>query len=98
VHPAQTSEFEWDEYNELHLARHGITAPEAEEVFDNAPIWLRDTKSEQERWLMIGRTNGGRWLTMVVEVNEAGLLRAFTGRPSPDYQKNLYRQQRGNRR
>lgn len=80
MHPADATGFEWDEHNEGHLAEHGIAAWEAEEVFANRPVWIPDTGYGLDRWKMIGHTDGGRELTIVVQSKDGGeTVRPFTG-------------------
>ena len=99
MHPAQAEGFEWDEANEEHLLRHRITETEVEEVFECDPVWRPNRGTGSGDWQMIGRTYGGRWLTIIVLVlEEERLLRAFTGFPATDSEIAIYRRQRGGRR
>lgn len=80
MHPSQASEFEWDDRNESELARHGIVPDEAEQVFDNHPTWIPNKRNRPGDWKMVGQTNGGRSLTIIVRVTDYGYhLRAITG-------------------
>lgn len=98
MHPSRAFGFEWDEANEAHLALKGITPDEVEQVFDNIPVWLPNKRAGSGDWLMVGRTNGGRWLSIVVQTLAATrYLRAFTGLPSSEHQRQIYRRQRGTR-
>ncbi len=58
--------FDWDAVNIRHIARHGVKTDEAEQVFANDPmiVGTQDYPGE-ERWLCFGRTNGGRFLTVI---------------------------------
>jgi uncharacterized DUF497 family protein len=73
--------FEWDEENESELwDPHRILPWEVEEVFWNEPVWVRNKKEGSGDYKMIGRTNGGRRLTIVVETKEVTrMLRPITG-------------------
>lgn len=83
MHPRDAEGFRWDETNEAKLWNHGVEAWEVEEVFLNGPVWARNKKGRAGDYLMVGRTNGGRWLTVVLEVKEATReVRAITGWPS----------------
>jgi uncharacterized DUF497 family protein len=58
--------FDWDAANIRHIARHGVTAEEVEWVFANDPMIVgTQDYPEEERWLYFGRTNGGRFLTVI---------------------------------
>src|SRR5438105_3008247 len=99
MHPAQALGFDWDDANVEHLAAHGITQDEVDQVFDSVPIWRRDRQDASGDWRMTGRTHGGRWLTIVVQVlEEQRQLRAFTGWGASEHEKAIYRRQRGGRR
>lgn len=80
MHPGGATGFEWDEHNEGHLAAHGVTPREAEEVFLSGPVWVPDTRHGADRWKMVGRTAAGRALSIVVQVKDGGdMVRPFTG-------------------
>lgn len=83
MHPAPAVGFEWDDANEGHLARHGITAEEAEEIVLNGPVWMRNKKGMRGDWKAVGYTHGGSALTIIVSVNgDTGMLRIITGWPA----------------
>jgi hypothetical protein len=69
---AESWSFEWD-------ARHGIRPHEAEEIFLNGPRWRRDKNSAAGDYFMDGRTDGGRALTIVVQLKTGRTVRAITG-------------------
>ena len=80
VHPADASEFEWDEGNESELARHRVRTEEVEEVFNNHPDWRPNKRNRSGDWRMTGQTNGGRRLVVIVrQVAFGHVLRAITG-------------------
>jgi uncharacterized DUF497 family protein len=80
MHPSRAEGLEWDDANEEELWDHGIRSVEIEEVFLNGPAWARNKKGRSGDYLMVGVTNGGRRLTVPVQVKEAGtLLRPITG-------------------
>ena len=59
--------FDWDEANIGHLARHGVTPEEAEEVIENDPLELKPQLIEgEERFPNAGVTDNGRWLVIVL--------------------------------
>lgn len=91
MHPRDAEGFEWDEANEAKLWGHGIRAWEVEEVFVNGPVWAPNKKGRSGDYLMVGRTNGGRWLTLPLEVKVTRQLRAITGWDSSDGELSRYR-------
>jgi uncharacterized protein len=59
-------EFHWDAANVGHIAQHGVTPGEIEQVFANDPMIVgAQEHPEEERFLCFGRTNAGRFLTVV---------------------------------
>jgi uncharacterized DUF497 family protein len=73
------AEFDF-EFNEDKLAAHGITAHEAAEMLWNGFHPLRD-KDHDDRYLLLGRTDGGRPLKLVVLALGKRRLRIITGWP-----------------
>jgi hypothetical protein len=74
-------EFDWDEANIAHIARHGVKPHEAEEVILNEPIDLAYVvRNGEERIEQIGETLAGRILT-VVSMFRTGKIRVVTARP-----------------
>ncbi len=64
---------EWDEDNEAHIARHGVDSWEVEEMILQGeyecirhPKWRKNRKYAN-RFLLRGRTLGGRPLLVVIE-------------------------------
>jgi uncharacterized DUF497 family protein len=59
--------FDWDDANIGHIARHGVTPEEAEEVIENDPLELKPQLiAGEERFPNIGVTDAGRWLVVVL--------------------------------
>ena len=60
--------FEWDEDNAEHLARHGITDLEVDQLLTNRHLVVPSKKGSgsTSRMFLIGETNGGRILTVVI--------------------------------
>jgi uncharacterized DUF497 family protein len=57
--------FEWDKGNLEHIAIHGVTAREVEQVF-RRPTWEFTTDRDGEpRHRATGKTDAGRYLTVV---------------------------------
>jgi len=53
--------FEWDEVNLTHLAERGVTDAEVEQLVSERHIVLPNRRHPW-RWLLAGRTHGGRIL------------------------------------
>jgi uncharacterized DUF497 family protein len=71
------AEFDF-EFNEDKLAAHGITVEEAAEVLWNGFSPRRDQHHEN-RYLLLGRTDGGRPLQLVAVALGKRRLRIITG-------------------
>lgn len=79
-HPSHATDVDFDEHNESELAAHGISATEAFEVLSNNPTWAPNKKGRAALWIAVGRTDGGRVLTLPVAYDDSrGLLRPITG-------------------
>lgn len=80
LHPRDADDLEFDEVNETHLARHGISATEVTQVWLDRPVYVPNKKGLAATWLMLGDTEGGRSLTVaVVTIEEVMRLRPITG-------------------
>ena len=80
-------DFIWDDANEEHLARHGVTPEEVEEIFAGR-ISVR--RSRQGRYLVLGRSGTGRYLAGVIEKLGAGRVRVVTARDMSPAERRRY--------
>lgn len=72
--------FEFDDENTEHIGRHGITPEEIEQITGNAYVTARNARGPENRILMIGQTDGGRALTIVLEATRDDVVwRPITG-------------------
>lgn len=91
MHPRGHEDFEWDEGNERELGRHHITPYETEQVLDNEPTWAPGRHGRPGDWIMVGRTNGGRVLTIVIQFKaEMISVRPVTGWDSTRGERTRY--------
>ncbi len=82
-------EFDWNEANEEKLLlRHDVTAEEAEQCFDHP----RSIRRKGGVYLMLGRTDGDRFLFLVFERTGTGAIRVFSARDMTDGERRTYRQ------
>ena len=72
-------EFDWDEHNEGHLALHGISRSDAEDVLSGDHI-LQEFQMEggEQRWIAVGTTRIGRILSVVFTIRGEA-IRPITG-------------------
>ena len=88
-------DFEWDNENVSHLARHHITPAEAEEVFRSEPV-LRgyEVSGAEDRWTAVGATRALRVLVLIFAVREER-IRVVTGWDASKQTKKQYFEERG---
>ena len=60
--------FDWDDANISHIAEHGVTPEEAEEVVlgDPSDIGFEVSASGEDRWSYVGETSHGEVLQVVI--------------------------------
>ena len=59
-------EFDWDEQNERHLANHGISRSDAEDVLSgNHILFEYQMEGNEQRWVAVVATRTGRVLDIV---------------------------------
>ena len=79
----QVFEFEWDEVNEPHCARHDLTPVTVQEVKDSRPKFFLNDPGKTGTHIMIGPDSMGRYWTIVIKPGgKAGLWWPVTGWPS----------------
>jgi uncharacterized DUF497 family protein len=90
-----SAEFDWDDHNREHIAGHGISVAEVEQVFANDYL-LSDFDAEEgeSRWTAVGVTNVGRVL-VVVHTVRGEAIRPITGWDAEDETSQLYFEQMG---
>lgn len=91
MHPSEAEGFEWNDGNEGELARHGIRPFEVEQVWGNDPAFAGNRAGMAGDWKMVGRTDGGRVLTIIVLTKpDTRTLRSITGYDSPAGDRTRY--------
>ena len=82
--------FDWDEENIQHIALHGVTPAEAEQVFMNDPTdGIEEDHDGEIRFNQIGVTEEGRCLVVITTWRE-DKLRVVTAFTAPPALKRLY--------
>jgi uncharacterized DUF497 family protein len=88
-------DFDWDEANIDHIARHGVTREEAEEVILQDPVdFGLDLAAGEERYQQLGMTRRGRVL-FVVTTWRANRLRVITAFEPTKELIDFYYEERG---
>jgi len=81
-------EFEWDDRNIEHIARHKVFPDEVEDVaFDDEP-WIR--RGKQGTRYMLGYTIAGRYLFVVYILKGRGVARVITAMDMDHKTRELY--------
>jgi uncharacterized DUF497 family protein len=95
-HPSEAQVWSWNEGNEAELAAHYISQGEVEQVFRNKPRWAANRKDRPGDWKMMGLTEGGRRLTIIIHYDSgAKAIRPITGwRPTPGELTRYFRGRR----
>lgn len=85
----EITEFEWDENNIQHIAKHNVSPDEIEDVaFDDEP-WIK--KGREGTRYMLGYTVGGRYLFVVYILKGKGIARVITAMDMDEKTKKLYK-------
>lgn len=88
-------EFEWDDENIEHLARHSIAPDEVEELFEGPVLRRRGGTDAPDRFRVLGRTATGRFLAVVYQLKAGNVVRAFTGWDMSPAERRYYERQVG---
>jgi len=83
-------DFRWNDWNEEHVQKHGVSVEEAERVVENAhspfPRMVEDDKR-----LVWGRGKGGRLLQVVFLLDEDDSTYIIHARPLTEREKGRFR-------
>jgi uncharacterized DUF497 family protein len=63
--------FDWDEANADHVAQHGVTPAQVEQVFENSPEEKkRENRKGEDRFVVMGPDNDGRVIIVVATMRD----------------------------
>ena len=79
--------FEWDQVNIAHVAEHHVTTEETEEACYNKPLVFR---SRLGRYYVLGRTDNGRYLTVIVSLKNKDTVRVITARDMSEAERRRF--------
>jgi len=84
----------WDAWNMAHIARHGVSSGEVEEVCFGAPVVQ---EGHSGRSLVFGPTVAGRMLTVVLDPQpeDEAVYYVVTARPASRRERAVYIKERG---
>jgi len=80
--------FDWDDGNIDHIARHGVEVDEVEQALSAKPL-IR--KGRFERYLAFAKTAAGRYLFVVVKNLGKGWARVISARDMTRAERRYYR-------
>lgn len=84
----------WDDENVEHIAKHQVSPAEVEEVcFGTEKVVLRAERAG--RYVVLGRTEAGRYLTVVVTAPHKGRARVITAREMSSKERRKYAKLKG---
>jgi uncharacterized DUF497 family protein len=87
--------FDWDDANLGHIAEHGVSSAEAEQVILNDPLDLEyESGGGEERLRQVGETLAGRLLVIVITWR-GEKTRVVTAYPASRILKTIYLTQKG---
>lgn len=84
--------FDWDEHNEMHIARHHVLPDEVEQIFDRKYYWK---KAKDGKYFSLGQTDSGRCLAVVCVLQFKGRVRIVTAREMDNKELRFYKKWRG---
>lgn len=80
---------QWDENNELHIARHGVLPDEVEQVvFDQRSLVLR---TRNNSYAILGRSESGRHLAVIIRPITGRGARVITAWEMSDAERRRFR-------
>ena len=83
-------QFVWDSANVEHIARHGVTPDEAEQVIKNDPFDMAaGHRNGEPRTVHLGETDASRVLVVVITERD-GMYRVVTARPADRKERAFY--------
>ncbi len=88
------TDLEWDDDNVEHIARHGVSPAEVEDVCFGVHLSSRDPASKaqgKDRYILAGQSKGGRFLDVVVERLYGTTFRAVRAFEMSETAKKTYK-------
>jgi len=82
----------FDDWNEDHIAQHSVIPEEVEEVCLGDPFVSR---TRERRLRVIGQTEVGRYLTVILALRGRGVYYPITARDATAAERRLYHRRKG---
>jgi len=87
--PLRITELDIDDGNLPHLCRHGVSPEEIYQCFGQRKK-VRAKKKRTDRYYLYGRTDGGRYLFVVLVDLGGGLVRPISAREMTPAERRYY--------
>ncbi|MEW5694192.1 MAG: BrnT family toxin [Candidatus Hydrogenedentota bacterium] len=85
------SKIEWDDDNVYkNEAKHGVKYYEIEEAIENNPKCIIPHKKYNDRYLLFGRSDAGRYLFIIYQDKGGGIIRPIHGKDMEDHHKDFF--------
>lgn len=81
----------WDEWNREHIAKHNVEQEEIIEVCQTKNIF---TRGRSGSYKMIGQTDNGRYLTIILSPRAGGYFYPMTARDADDKEKRRFKNEK----
>ncbi|MEK6646613.1 MAG: BrnT family toxin [Candidatus Firestonebacteria bacterium] len=86
-------EFDWDEKNENHIAKHNISTSEVEEtLLFRKPFYQ---KTREGKYIAYAITENGRYIFIVFAIKSGGRIRIISARNMTEKEKRYYKNRKG---
>jgi uncharacterized protein len=73
------------------IDRHRVSLAEGRQVIEGNPLWIR---TRQRRYRLLGQTDAGRYLTVILAPRGSGVFSLVTARDATDPERRAYRAHR----
>jgi uncharacterized DUF497 family protein len=90
----ELSELEWDEFNVEHIAKHGVSIVEIQEVCQSQIDVLSGYDGRQ---MLFGKTNRGRYLTVILARKSNNNYYVVTARDTSKKERRYVNEQEKNK-
>lgn len=86
------AEWQWDDANVGHIARHGLFGWDVVDVARQSPRFRRNKKGRAAAYQMVGPDSGGRFLAVFITpvAGSPGVWRAVTARAATAAEKQWW--------
>ncbi len=84
----------WDDSNIDHIANHKVSRQEVEEVCFSRHYSRRVLGRRHRRYMVIGQSEEGRYLTVFLDFQKGGIFHPVTARDAEEHERRLFQNER----